>query len=295
MNAEVSELLNIERYRSAFWIRIHKNDDAPYVILTNEYTLGIIRFFHPALANMSPKDWTLNKKNFYFLWIPQDRIIAEVIQDFIQWAEAANNYIWLKPNSNTQSYFVDELDYCVAVDWNMFFDTKPQTRTEIGEAEYQIKYRYPRGEISREQAEDYKKVLFESMIQCITYLPISNPSSVFVTSIPANLQGNRLPWDMVEYVSNKLEAKPLKACLVTKNQYIKNLPVNQKIEMWGELYKNNAVDLSEKIKGRKILVVDDLYQSGVSIWSFAKYLKLLGASKVFGLVAVKSQRDSDNR
>ena len=46
---------------------------------------------------------------------------------------------------------------------------------------------------------------------------------------------------------------------------------------------------------KKVLIVDDLYQSGTSMWSYAKYLKSLGATEVLGLVAVKSQRDSDNQ
>ena len=45
---------------------------------------------------------------------------------------------------------------------------------------------------------------------------------------------------------------------------------------------------------KTVLIVDDLYQSGASMWTYAKYLKSMGANKVIGLVAVKSQRDSDN-
>lgn len=41
--------------------------------------------------------------------------------------------------------------------------------------------------------------------------------------------------------------------------------------------------------------IDDLYQSGATIWNYAKYLKGLGAKKVMGVVGVKSLRDSDNQ
>lgn len=41
-------------------------------------------------------------------------------------------------------------------------------------------------------------------------------------------------------------------------------------------------------------MVDDLYQSGTTMWEYAKFLKTLGARFVFGIVCVKSLRDSDN-
>lgn len=41
-------------------------------------------------------------------------------------------------------------------------------------------------------------------------------------------------------------------------------------------------------------MVDDLYQSGATMWEYAKFLKSLGAICVFGIVCVKSLRDSDN-
>ena len=45
---------------------------------------------------------------------------------------------------------------------------------------------------------------------------------------------------------------------------------------------------------KDVIIIDDLYQSGVSMWSYAKFLKSLGAKRVMGISAVKSLRDSDN-
>ena len=39
----------------------------------------------------------------------------------------------------------------------------------------------------------------------------------------------------------------------------------------------------------------ELYQSGTTLWSYAKNLKLAGATTVIGLVCVKTSRDTDNQ
>ncbi|HRI67091.1 MAG TPA: hypothetical protein PK156_22755 [Polyangium sp.] len=55
------------------------------------------------------------------------------------------------------------------------------------------------------------------------------------------------------------------------------------------------VRLSRPIMGANVIVLDDLYQSGVTLWSFARCLKLMGASSVHGVACVKSWRDTDNQ
>ena len=40
--------------------------------------------------------------------------------------------------------------------------------------------------------------------------------------------------------------------------------------------------------------IDDLYQSGVTAWSLAKFLKTNGARGVYALACVKSWSDTDN-
>ena len=56
-----------------------------------------------------------------------------------------------------------------------------------------------------------------------------------------------------------------------------------------------AVELSCRVSGKTIVVVDDLFQSGASMWCYSEYLKRMGAKHVLGLVCVKSLRDTDNQ
>jgi len=56
-----------------------------------------------------------------------------------------------------------------------------------------------------------------------------------------------------------------------------------------------AFSLGDTVDGKSVLIVDDLYQSGVSAWSLARFLKSRGARRVYGLACVKSWRDTDNQ
>ena len=48
------------------------------------------------------------------------------------------------------------------------------------------------------------------------------------------------------------------------------------------------------VRDKIVILVDDLYQSGVSMEKTAQFLKSCGAYKVYGVACVKAMRDSDN-
>ncbi len=71
---------------------------------------------------------------------------------------------------------------------------------------------------------------------------------------------------------------------------LKNLPLEQKVEA---LVGSVSVDAS-RVANKTIVVVDDLYQSGLTINYIAEELRQAGAKEVFGLAAVKTMRNDDN-
>ena len=75
---------------------------------------------------------------------------------------------------------------------------------------------------------------------------------------------------------------------------LKELPLSDKIASWRSLQESGAITLSHTVVDRTVVVVDDIYQSGVTLWSYAAYLKSAGAAAVVGMVCVKSCRDTDN-
>ena len=55
------------------------------------------------------------------------------------------------------------------------------------------------------------------------------------------------------------------------------------------------IEFPEGLRDQKILVVDDLFQSGASLFCFAEYLKRdLGARDIIAVTSVKAQKDGGN-
>ena len=55
-----------------------------------------------------------------------------------------------------------------------------------------------------------------------------------------------------------------------------------------------AIKITGDVREKDIIIIDDLYQSGFTMWTVAQLLKKKGAKRVFGLACVKSLRDTDN-
>lgn len=285
---------DISRDRSLFWIRIFDNDDGGYSFLTRDIIYQVIAVLFPRLEEMSPRGWTITKSNNRNLWIPADRIDSKLIDAFISWAEEANLHIWLGKNKHIEDYFEDVIDCCIAADWN--FDFQTQKRTLVGEAEYQIKYRYTKGLLSKDDADKQAEILSKALLDCCKFLPIKTERNLFVTTIPALKDDqHKLSWAMARFIKEECGGEFLTATLKEQKPKTKSLSVIDKVNIWEDIYANEGVILSDNVKGKEVLIIDDLYQSGTSMWAYAKYLNLLGASSVFGLVSVKSQRDSDNQ
>jgi len=74
---------------------------------------------------------------------------------------------------------------------------------------------------------------------------------------------------------------------------MKDEPLAGKRAYWQRVVTDERIELSVDVRDRAVCIVDDLYKSGFTIWSFAKLLKQKGAGPVFGLCCVKSLRDDD--
>lgn len=117
-----------------------------------------------------------------------------------------------------------------------------------------------------------------------------------VSALPANEEGQRkLAWQLAKEVAGQRTLVFANADLYIYKPEMKELPVKRKLEIWNDIYSNSEVALGESVEGNDVIIIDDLYQSGTTIWTYAKYLKSLGARKVMGVVGVKSLRDSDNQ
>lgn len=197
-------MIEYKKTRSKFWLKIFDDEATHTNISANKMVMGLLQEISPHLISCSPKGWkeSSNIPDNYNLWIPNDRMDWEALENVETWAERANQHIWLGTNKNTAPYFCgDEVDYCLAADWNI--DLESQKHTFIGEAEYQLKYNLPKGLINKEDAHQYASLLTTAVLDCIACLPI-NLSNFVVVSIPATEEKQKkLAWKLAKHIAKK--------------------------------------------------------------------------------------------
>ena len=291
-------MIEYKKTRSKFWLKIFDDEATHTNISANKMVMELLQEISPHLISCSPKGWkeSSNIPGNYNLWIPNDRMDWEALENVETWAERANQHIWLGTNKNTAPYFCgDEVDYCLAADWNI--DLESQKRTIIGEAEYQLKYNLPKELINKEDAHQYASLLTTAVLDCIACLPI-NPSNFVVVSIPATEEKQKkLAWKLAKHIAKKIERPFIKATLKSEKPQMKEQTVEDKVRIWRKIFcDEDMLDFSDDILGANILIIDDLYQSGASIWCFAEYLKeCCDARTVIAITPVKALKDGGNK
>ena len=114
-----------------------------------------------------------------------------------------------------------------------------------------------------------------------------------IVAIPKNIGKTfDLPTYLAEGIAKKVELKNLSSSIKTikKRPEMKNLDIDSKLkELKGTIETDSKV-----FKNKVVLLIDDLYESGVTMNYVGKILLDVGARKIFGLACDKTLRNSDN-
>lgn len=283
-----------KRERSEFWITIHENENDSYTITTTEKYIIIINRFFPLLQMISPKGWTESNMypGLYNLWLPTGVCSPATIEDFMSWCErVTQDVLWLGKNKNIATFFEDELDFCIASDFNYHYGAD---RTEMGEAEYNLKYNIHNLSASEKSA--YLDFVMNRMLESARYIPVHKGGEWVVSPMPATVTGrDKLAWQMAENLAEHMGFELIVPHLCCEKPEMKKLAIEEKINVWNNIYNSGNVTIEDDIMRKNVILFDDLYQSGTTMWQYARFLKELGAKSVWGLVCVKSLKDSDNK
>ena len=117
-------------------------------------------------------------------------------------------------------------------------------------------------------------MLKDALIEAIGDLPIpaNERDELLVSYVPAKSGECNVPRKLAKRIAKELERGLCKAVLTCPKSGLKGVSVDQKIPIWQELYDNDCIELSESVDGRTVVIVDDLYQSGATMWMYAKHL-----------------------
>jgi len=214
--------------------------------------------------------------------------VREFIEDY-------SLYRLIGKSSEISLQFSDELDFCMALDKNFLPPVDGNyTRTKIGELFYNAKY-----DKCTESLLKLGKIMSYSIFKipysdfsensCITYIPRKPDEEHYIPALIVDaIIANNL--DILDDDCTIIQAN-----LAKNLKSMKDLSFSEKMTYWSNIISSDYIKISGSVSGKNVYIIDDLYQSGISMWSFAKYLKSQGANKVFGLVCVKAGKDTDNK
>lgn len=136
-------------------------------------------------------------------------------------------------------------------------------------------------ELAKRLATFFDAMPLFSVVDGFVAVPPSDPAKKF-----------SLPRGFAAHLAKHADKTDFSAAVIkhSATPQLKNLPRHEKV---AALLNSVSVDAS-KVAGKAIVVVDDLYQSGLTLNYITEKLREAGAATVYGLVAVKTMRDDDN-
>ena len=262
-----------------------------FTVVLPVYYAKLFSCIYPNIVDESVNGWKFSKsgktKIISFNRIDSDS--KDIIEDFII---SFKQYILINLNKNIFELFSDELDYCIALDFTYEKGLSGNKHTPTGHFVYRAK------NCQDDLAID---TLSTNLFSAFGLYPKPEGfEQAAFTSIPTYNKKYDLPSILCEKVIEKLNSKGLirasllESKLICKKPEYKNLSFEKKVQVWDELYNSGCVELSTSIKDSDVFIIDDIYQSGITIWSYARFLLSQGAKRVFGLVCEKTWKDDAN-
>ena len=205
---------------------------------------------------------------------------AEPPAEAVEWVEKVGHPVAMK----------DFLAISFALDYDREGGNPQKPQTEIGALRAQAK---PYGgSVATAQTKQAADKLVEHCVtflngmecyakaDCIVAMPPSDPTKAY-----------NLPRYLAKQISEEWGREDLSKYVLGKpRNSIKEVPLANKLDTL-----LGTIEVADEVfKGRKVVLLDDLYQSGVSM-NYCGYLLLqAGAKKIFGLACEKTCRNDDN-
>ena len=190
---------------------------------------------------------------------------------------------WVK-NQGGLIYLRNCLSFSVAIDFN--FDHPPQY-TVMGDLEHKGKHNKDQNAIEQ---------IANKVSQVIQFLHYYKDADL-ICSVPSSPSKDfDLPNRVTSLVSTKIGKQDVTSGFVIKGQKssVKTSTLNEKWNVWENAQVSFQNNPASNVNGKKVILIDDKYQSGITIQYIAMKLQQAGACEVYGLCFVKTWRDTDN-
>lgn len=155
---------------------------------------------------------------------------------------------------------------------HMQFET---TRSPLGELVYQLKYRNGKPDDIIETAVAFVKERWRGLIDCV----VPPPPSLHRTNQPAVI--------IAEGIAAILgvSSLPSAAIKATATQQMKNVPSHERAPLLSAAIQAG----SDSVQSRRVLLVDDLWETGSTLRRVAEVLGQMGASEIRALAMTRTK------
>ena len=164
------------------------------------------------------------------------------------------------------------------------YDHKRERQTEVGTLAEKAK---------KNRDQEATQELAKRAIQSIRNFPAYSGAKL-ICGVPASKNSNDLPARLARLISKKLGIQDITSRfrLNAEKKKAKDAALRDKWSIWEEA---QLEFLGGPLKKKaRIILVDDKYQSGISLHCVAMKLQQAGAAHICGLTMVKTIRNKDN-
>lgn len=261
-----------------------------YELSLPSYYMDVFNTLHPQIVQkMVPKPSGLIVSPLVtaLLPTPENHEIT-TIERFIK---IFSRVVIINKNKHISPHFSNELNSCTALEFNYDFEKK--ARTYYGNRLWQAKYQ------NNIQAKQDLTTGLSIILKELPYFPLQNCIVTYVP--PCFTKAQYLPRDLVNGIlttigtNNSVTLHKLDSWITIEKPEVKKLSIDQKFGVWNELYNGQVAYNCTTKEKLPVVIIEDSYQSGTTMWAYATYLKDLGFPEVHGLCCVKNMRDTDNK
>lgn len=183
----------------------------------------------------------------------------------------------------TRVFLKNTLTTSLALDFN-FIDNTSGKKTKLGKAEEAAKH-----------SQDENAIVSLTRLSAETIADIAYLKQAdYICAVPATPEKRfDLPTRLARCISEKLGKPDLTPhfSVTGKDNSLRSCTLGEKWDVWSS---TKIVYNGPNIEGKKIILIDDKYQSGVTLQYIGMVLQEHGASEIHGLCMVKTLRDTDN-
>lgn len=231
---------------------------------SHKLVLSFTSTIGPVLQKRFGIGLTLTPFGNYFA--PVDEVLAMKLEDFVE--------------EHRQTVFIrDQLDLSFAMGMHILGGEM----TELGELEKAAKYQHDAGATAE---------LIARASEFVNKMSFLRDADIVVAVPPATGKESDLPTELAEGVAKACRKEVrLAGQWQSEKVSLKDVGLHQK---WSFLEEADLRVDPSTVAGKRVILIDDLYQSGCTMQFVASRLKAAGARRIFGLALVKARSNLDN-